>query len=198
MPDTIIDLIRHGEPVGGRAYRGHNIDDPLSELGWQQMWDAVARHCPWSHIVSSPMLRCRDFAEALAKRHGLDVSIDERLQEVGFGEWEGKSPEQLQQQRPAEYAAFYADPVNRRPPGAEGLEGFIKRVVAAYAYLLEHYAGRHVLVVTHAGVIRAVIAHVVHAAPRGMYRIKVNNAGITRVRVTPRGAMLEYHNSTHK
>jgi len=33
--------MRHGEPVGGRAYRGHSIDDPLSEKGWQQMWDAV-------------------------------------------------------------------------------------------------------------------------------------------------------------
>ena len=37
MKETTIDLIRHGEPVGGRAYRGHNIDDPLSDKGWQQI-----------------------------------------------------------------------------------------------------------------------------------------------------------------
>ena len=37
---TTIDLIRHGEPVGGRKYRGQT-DDPLSEKGWEQMWKAV-------------------------------------------------------------------------------------------------------------------------------------------------------------
>ena len=42
MSDTVIDLIRHGEPVGGRRYRGH-IDDPLSERGWQQMWSLPMR-----------------------------------------------------------------------------------------------------------------------------------------------------------
>ena len=41
MDDTIIDLIRHGQPQGGSVYRGHGVDDPLSELGWQQMWKAV-------------------------------------------------------------------------------------------------------------------------------------------------------------
>ena len=40
-PPTLIDMIRHGEPVGGRRYRGQ-IDDPLSEKGWRQMWAAVA------------------------------------------------------------------------------------------------------------------------------------------------------------
>lgn len=194
MTDTIIDLIRHGEPVGGRAYRGHNIDDPLSDKGWQQMRKAVGNHCPWSNIISSPLLRCKAFAEELATRHGLPVSIDDRLREVGFGEWEGKTPDQLMQQRLAEYNAFYADPVHNRPPGAENLDAFIERVTAAYRQLAEQYAGQHVLVVAHAGVIRAVIAHVLHAEPLGLYRIKVNNAGITRIRVTPRGAMLELHN----
>ena len=67
MKNTIIDFIRHGEPVGGRAYRGHNIDDPLSEKGWQQMRTAVADHCPWSQLISSPLLRCKDFANELAE-----------------------------------------------------------------------------------------------------------------------------------
>lgn len=194
MTDTIIDLIRHGEPVGGRAYRGHNIDDPLNKKGWQQMRDAVGQHCPWTHIISSPLVRCKAFADELAEKHGLSVSVDDRLKEVGFGEWEGKTPDELQQERPEEYQAFYNDPVNSRPPGAEDLGVFITRVVESYQYITEHYAGKHVLVIAHAGVMRAVIAHVLHAEPLGLYRIKVNNAGLTRIRVTERGAMLEYHN----
>ncbi len=196
MTDTIIDLIRHGEPVGGRAYRGNNIDDPLSEKGWQQMREAVAEQCPWDHIITSPLVRCKAFADELAARHGLSVSIDERLREVGFGEWEGKTPDELQRERPEEYRAFYADPVNNRPPGAEDLDEFISRVTESYQYLCQHYAGKHVLVVAHAGVIRAVIAHVLHAKPIGLYRIKVENAGISRIRITERGAMLELHNTS--
>ena len=56
-PCTLIDIIRHGEPVGGKRYRGQ-IDDPLSEKGWQQMRDAVAGHNPWDVIISSPLARC--------------------------------------------------------------------------------------------------------------------------------------------
>lgn len=194
MSDSIIDLIRHGEPVGGRAYRGNNIDDPLSDKGWQQMRDAVGKNCPWSHIISSPLIRCKAFADELAAKHGLEVSIDERLKEVGFGEWEGKTPAELKTERLEEYQAFYADPVNNRPPGAENLDDFIHRVVDSYTYITSHYAGKHVLVVAHAGVMRAIIAHVLHAEPIGLYRIKVNNAGITRILVTERGHMLEYHN----
>lgn len=192
--ETIIDLIRHGEPVGGRAYRGHNIDDPLSDKGWQQMWQAVGEHAPWSHILSSPLSRCSDFANALAEKHGITVGTDDRLKEVGFGEWEGKTPEQLKLERLEEYEAFYKNPVNNRPAGAEPLKHFISRVTDAYEEIIARHRGQHVLIVAHAGVIRAIIAHVLHAAPLGMYRIKVHNAGITRIRSTANGDMLEYHN----
>ena len=194
MDETIIDFIRHGEPVGGRAFRGHKIDDPLSEKGWQQMRDAVGEHCPWSHIISSPLQRCTAFANELARKHKLSVTVDDRLKEVGFGDWEGKTPEQLQQDRLEEYNAFYADPVNNRPAGAEDLDQFISRVVAVYKHITEKFAGKHLLVVAHAGVMRAVIAHVLQSEPLGLYRIKVNNAGIARIRISKRGAMLEFLN----
>jgi probable phosphoglycerate mutase len=198
IDETIIDLIRHGEPVGGRAYRGHNIDDPLSDKGWQQMRDAVGDHCPWSLVITSPLLRCKAFADELAEKHGLSVSIDERLKEVGFGEWEGKTPDELKQTRLEEYTAFYADPVNKRPPGAEDLGEFIGRVVDAYNDITAQHTGKHVLVVAHAGVMRAVIANVLYAEPLGLYRIKVNNAGITRIRIMERGHMFELHNASFR
>jgi Fructose-2,6-bisphosphatase len=66
MSTTIFDLIRHGEPAGGQMYRGHK-DDPLSEQGWQQMRNAITGDDKWDHILSSPLLRCREFAAELAK-----------------------------------------------------------------------------------------------------------------------------------
>ena len=64
MKETLIDFIRHGEPEGGRRYRGNAVDDALSEKGWQQMWGAVGDRPPWQQIISSPMRRCSAFAEA--------------------------------------------------------------------------------------------------------------------------------------
>ncbi len=198
MSDTIIDLLRHGSPEGGRAYRGHSIDDPLSEKGWAQMWAAVGGEAvgmvPWTRIVSSPLIRCSDFAEALGARHGLPVSVDARFREVGFGRWEGRTPDQIQRENPDEYAAFFRDPVHSRPPAAEPLRDFVERVAAAFGDCLRENAGEHVLVVAHAGVIRAVMAYVLKADLQCAYRVAVNNACFTRCRQGERGLMLEFHN----
>ncbi len=200
MSDTTLDLLRHGEPVGGRAYRGHGIDDPLSEKGWAQMWAAVGgEHAtpPWTRIVSSPLLRCRDFAEALGLSHGLPVVVEGDLREVGFGRWEGHTPEEIRQATPQDYAAFFRDPVHNRPPGAEPLAAFVARVVAVFERLQGAYAGEHLLLVVHAGVVRAVLAHVLAADLARAYRVKVDNAGISRVVVGETGPQLVFHNRRH-
>ena len=194
MPDTIIDLIRHGEPEGGRAFRGHNIDDPLSEKGWQQMWNAVGDAAPWDQIISSPLTRCQAFAEALAEKQSIPCEIEDNLKEIGFGSWEGRTPDQIKAGNLQEYENFYLDPVNNRPAGAEPLHGFIERVTRVYQQALEKYAGKHILIVAHAGVNRAIIANALYAAPIGLYRIKVNNAGLSRLKHDHLGSHLLYHN----
>lgn len=191
MQETIIDLLRHGEPQGGRRYRGHGIDDPLSEKGWQQMWQAVTDCPPWDQIITSPLVRCHAFAAELAHRYSIPLAEEPQFKEVGFGVWEGKSREELQAQEPQAYAAFYADPVNSRPPGAEPLADFIQRVAAAYDRLVLRYTDQHCLVVAHAGVIRAIIAHVLGAPASSLYRIQIPNAGHCRIRHREKGGMLE-------
>ena len=64
----------------------------------------------------------------------------------------------------------------------------------AYQRVLSACAGEHILLVTHAGVIRAIVAHTLQAGPAGMYRIRVDNAGISRIRHDHFGAKLEFHN----
>jgi len=194
MSETIIDLIRHGEPVGGRAFRGHSIDDPLSEKGWQQMWDAVNTHRPWQQIISSPMQRCLLFARALADDENIAIDADDRLKEVGFGSWEGFTPDQLKQNKLSEYTNFYKDPVNNRPPGAENLDRFIQRTCDAFNDICQQHTGKHILLVAHAGVIRSIVAHSIQASAFGMYQIKIANAGISRIRVNNDKMTLEFIN----
>lgn len=185
-PITTVDLLRHGEPVGGRKYRGQ-IDDPLSDKGWQQMRAAVGEHKPWQHIVSSPLLRCSAFATELAQQHDLPLSTDARFMEVQFGEWEGKTADQLRAADPDVIGRFKRDPINQRPAGAERLEDFSVRVRAAWHDLLLDQAGKHVLLVCHAGVIRMVLAHALNLPLASTYRIDVPSAGLTRIKIQGTG-----------
>jgi len=190
---TRIDLIRHGQPVGGRRYRGQ-LDDPLSETGWEQMWDSVGDYRAWDVIVTSPLLRCSEFAQALGERYGIPVTAEARFKEVGFGAWEGRSRADVQAADPEQYAAFYRDPVGCRPPGAEPLPDFKARVAAAFEEVVARYRGQSVLVVAHAGVIRATLAHTLQIPLSALYRIQVANAGVTRVLVPQHGpAALVFH-----
>ena len=194
MQDTVVDLIRHGEPLGGRRYRGHGVDDPLSALGWEQMWRAVGDVAHWDQIISSPMRRCRLFASALAGRHALPLAIEPALREVGMGTWEGRTHHEVAQSQPDQLTAFQRDPVHARPPGAEPLDVFLGRVVDAYARQIAAHPGRRLLIVSHAGVTRAILGHVLRAEPNRWYRLKIDHAGISRIRETRFGAVVEFVN----
>lgn len=180
MSTTILDFIRHGEPVGGRKYRGQ-IDDPLSDRGWSQMRNALGENKPWSRIISSPLSRCRAFSEELSSRHGLPLDFDERLKEVGFGVWEGKTASELNEEDPQQLPRFKSDPANARPQGAEPLSDFYTRVAAGVDSLLEKHPGEHILIVCHAGVIRMALAHGLQIPLVNAYRIDVPSAGVTRM-----------------
>jgi alpha-ribazole phosphatase/probable phosphoglycerate mutase len=186
---TTIDLIRHGEPVGGSKYRGQS-DDPLSEKGWRQMREAVGDAPPWDALITSPLSRCAEFARELAERHGLPLHSDPRFMEVGFGEWEGRDRAELAAEQPGAMERFRADPVAHRPPGAEPLDQFRDRVAGAFDEVAAAHAGRHLLIVAHAGVIRMVVRRVLDVPLAKVSRLQVPNAGITRVRVEVRDGEL--------
>ncbi|MEA3303571.1 MAG: alpha-ribazole phosphatase family protein [Pseudomonadota bacterium] len=180
---TIIDFIRHGEPKGGSRYRGHTIDDPLTDKGWEQMWRGVGNAASWDIILSSPLTRCAQFAEALGERHDIPVIINEQLKEIGFGAWEGKTKDELKSERGDEFAAFYADPVNNTPQDAEPVSSFFQRISAVFDSIRDHHEGRHLLVVAHAGVIRAALVRAIGADTACMYRFNVTNGNISRVEI---------------
>ena len=185
---STFDLMRHGEPVGGRRYRGQT-DDPLCEKGWAQMRRAVGDHCPWEAVISSPLSRCSDFARELAGRHRLPLELDSRLVELGFGAWEGRTSDELTDENPDIVVKFRSDPLAYAPAGAEPLPEFHRRIFAAWNAMLESYRGRHVLVVAHAGVIRMILALVLEIPLQHLFRLQVANAGITRVRVEQYGEL---------
>lgn len=159
MTTTVIDLIRHGEPEGGQMFRGSK-DDPLSTRGWQQMQAAITADDQWDCLVSSPMTRCRQFAEQLAQQRQIPLHIDDDFREIGFGEWEGMTAEQVQEQYGDSLDRFWQDSVNFIPPGGEPVPEFYHRVIGGFERWQQRLAGKRVLVACHGGVIRMVLASV--------------------------------------
>jgi alpha-ribazole phosphatase/probable phosphoglycerate mutase len=195
---TTIDLIRHGEPVGGARFRGHT-DDPLSATGWAQMRAAVQGESPWQVVVSSPLLRCAEFAAEFAARAGVPLETETGFKEIGFGEWEGRTSEELMQEDPDCLDRLWRDPAGYTPPGGEGLETFTTRVTASWNDTLARHAGKHILLVAHGGVNRVILCHALQIPLQHMFRLQVPFAGMSRVRVLGSGSealpQLVFHGS---
>lgn len=180
---TRVDLLRHGQVEGGRCYRGQR-DDPLAPGGWEQMRAAVRPDEHWDVIVSSPLLRCLDFARELSAARGIPLRIEPSFREISFGQWEGLSVEQICALDGDHLAAFWADPDANPPPGGESLHAFNARVVDGWHRWIDAFRGRSILVVTHGGVVRMILACVLDAAPeRTGSRLHVPHACRSRIRL---------------
>jgi broad specificity phosphatase PhoE len=187
MPGQI-DLLRHGEPAGGKRYRGDRVDDPLSELGWKQMRDRVAAleaagKANWTQIVSSPLIRCRAFAEALADERGLPLQVDTNLRERGFGCWEGLSHREVKEQFAADYRAYKADPDRGMPTDGEAMDDFFSRVTGSLArHARAQASDGKTLIVAHAVVIRTAAVWALNAPPVATHFVDTEYACLLRLR----------------
>lgn len=183
-PDgTWFDMMRHGEPQGGKRYRG-TLDDPLSATGWQQMQAAVSAADHWDAILTSPMARCRPFAETVAQARGLPLHVEPELREINFGDWEGYTAAEIHERTPGALEAFWSNPVGHPPPGGEALPEFHRRVTSALQQWRETLEGKRVLVVCHGGVIRMAMADVMGTPlEKAMGALMVPYACRSRVRM---------------
>ena len=156
-----IDLLRHGESQWSNGYLRGSIDDELSVLGWAQMSASIQpqleQGCPWQVVFSSPLQRCRLFAEDVAKQQQRALYLDPNLQEIHFGDWEGESTQALYDRIPSQLAEFWQQPTQFTPPNGEPLLVFQQRVLSAIQHIHQQMVQsnlQHALVVTHGGVIK--------------------------------------------
>ena len=167
-----LDLLRHGETELGGGLRG-SLDDALTEKGWAQMRAAVIEQGPWDRLVSSPLQRCARFAEELGAQLGLPVQLDKGLQELHFGAWEGQSAAALMETDAEALGLFWADPYAFTPPQGEPVVDFSTRVLAAIEHLQATCAGERVLLISHGGVMRLLLAQA-----RGLPREQLLNVEV--------------------
>ncbi|WP_407307076.1 histidine phosphatase family protein [Acinetobacter sp.] len=163
-----IDLLRHGETTLSHTLRG-STDDDLTKLGWLQMQQTIdqsghavklnsmQKPVQWDVIFTSPLKRCRLFAEAIAEQKQRPIFYDAGLQEMHFGDWEGVSTRIIYENQPELLANFWQQPTQFTPPNAENMQDFYQRIFNTLEHIqqqMQENGWQHALVVTHGGVIK--------------------------------------------
>lgn len=137
-------------------------------------------------VVSSPLTRCRRLAKELSG----DVSIDERLVEFSFGDWELRQWNEISREEiSAWYTAIDSTPV----PGGDRLDEFQKRIVAFWDDLI---AGGHekTLVVSHTAAIHALLAWLLHIPLKHLFSFNIDYGGISLIGKERGRFMVQYIN----
>ncbi len=150
-------LVRHGETNWNKEHRlqGGEADEPLNDTGRTQakeLADAL-RGKTFDAIICSPMSRASETAHILAKELGVaDVVPLEGLHERTFGHWSGMNAADIMKEHPfaaqiGTFTTYY-----ETPPNGERLSDFAKRIEQTSIEILQRFAGKRVIVVSHRGV----------------------------------------------
>ncbi|WP_030022784.1 bifunctional RNase H/acid phosphatase [Streptomyces monomycini] len=184
-PTTLV-LLRHGETAltPQKRFSGSGGSDPeLSEAGHRQaeaVAAALAARGTVQAVVSSPLKRCRQTAETVAARLGLDVRVDEGLRETDFGAWEGLTFAEVQERHPEDLAAWLGS-AKAAPTGGESFASVARRVALSRDKLLARYAGRTVLLVTHVTPVKTLVRLALGAPPEALFRMELSAASLSAV-----------------
>jgi alpha-ribazole phosphatase len=185
-----LELLRHGETELGGGLRG-SLDDALTAKGWAQMRAAVVAQGPWDRVVSSPLQRCARFADELGTQLAVPVSLEKDLQELHFGAWEGQSAAALMETDAEALGLFWADPYSFTPPQGEAVSDFSDRVLGAVARLHQAYAGERVLLVSHGGVMRLLLARARGLPREQLLNVEVGHGALFSLHVAADGVLKE-------
>lgn len=185
-----LDLLRHGETELGGGLRG-SLDDALTARGWEQMRAAVEQQGPWDRLISSPLQRCALFAHELGERLNIPVGLEKNLQELHFGAWEGQSAAALMETDAEGLGLFWADPYRFTPPEGEPVTDFSDRVLGAVSRLHQAYAGERVLLISHGGVMRLLLARARGLPREQLLNVEVGHGGLFSLQVAADGLLTE-------
>ncbi|MCX5450409.1 bifunctional RNase H/acid phosphatase [Streptomyces nigrescens] len=186
-PPATFVLLRHGETAltPEKRFSGSGGTDPeLSAAGRRQAEAtaaALAARGTIQAVVSSPLRRCRETAEAVAARLGLEVRIEEGLRETDFGAWEGLTFAEVRERFPEDLDAWLGSARVAPTGGGESFAAVARRVAVARDKLLARYAGRTVLLVTHVTPVKTLVRLALGAPPESLFRMELSAASLSAV-----------------
>ncbi|EGQ8248306.1 alpha-ribazole phosphatase [Vibrio parahaemolyticus] len=185
MKTLNIYLMRHGKVDAAPGLHGQT-DLKVKEAEQQQIAMAwKTKGYDVAGIISSPLSRCHDLAQILAEQQLLPMTTEDDLQEMDFGDFDGM-PFDLLTEHWKKLDAFWQSPAHHSLPNAESLSTFSQRVSRAWSQIINDI-NDNLLFVTHGGVIRIILAHVLGVDwrnPQWYSTLAIGNASVTHITIT--------------
>ncbi len=192
---TSFFLIRHGhtEPVEhGRLYNDPAVE--LTERGIEQahqIADWLAKQ-EFECLLSSCAKRVVSTAKIVSDRLNIEAEVIPDLNEWDVGAWEGSSYLEVKKNKPDEYFHWVADPIENKPPQGESIRDLYNRSVLVLDKMIESHPGKKIALISHAGVIRAIIAHALGMPLNNFWRVNIPAGSISRVDFSPNYATVHF------
>ncbi len=188
-------IVRHGRTAyNAQGLLQGRVDNPLDAVGEDQALVVGEYLVPHVNeetvIISSPLLRARSTAQAIANRTGLSVTIDERWTELAYGIYEGVPQGDV----PAEVWAKWRSDPHFAPESGETLAQVQERVAGACDELLQSLTGKTAVIVSHVSPIKSAVAWALGVDVGVSWRTQLDTASILRITLTPRGPVLRSFN----
>lgn len=172
-----LTLIRHTslQIAPGVCYGQTDVDVAATFMQEVAQTQAKLSDLSFDAVFSSPLQRCMKLAHQLVPH---TAAHDERLKELHFGDWEMQAWDDIPRDVFDHWAQNYAE---LAPPNGETFSQLQQRGIAFIEDLLQRHPQGHVLVVTHGGMIRAMLAHVLNMQLKGLFRFNVDYGSVTQL-----------------
>ncbi|AZO95911.1 alpha-ribazole phosphatase [Halocella sp. SP3-1] len=179
-------LIRHGQTDWNFAhkYQGQ-CDIPLNKTGISQALSVASQLADENidGIFSSDLQRAAVTAEKIAQYHqDIELKTMPALREIDFGQWEGLKYQEIEKEYPIHLKKWLENPVEITPPGGESLLELQTRVISQVEEICQENQGNNLVLVTHGGVIRALLTYILHMSVDYYWKIEVVHCAITIVK----------------
>ncbi len=198
MPQSVINvnnknnsklyyLLRHGrtedtDSLQDRPVFRGRTDTPLTREGWQQM-QQVTEALDIQQVFSSSLRRCAAFAQHYSNKKQIPCYIEPALQELDFGQWDGRAIDEIQQTEAQALYDFWSDPLSYAPPEGETLADFNQRVIECWQKIIQKEVVQNSLLVIHGGVQKVILAHILEMPLTAIHNIEVPYACCSAIKV---------------
>ena len=179
-----IYIARHGQThsnIKGEYYG--RLDVSLNQEGIEQIQklEPSLRNIVFDYVYSSNTKRTLESLEISGNHLYNKVQIDDRLSELNFGDFEGKTYQEICTLFPQYIDEWNKDWKNFCPPNGESFAAFYKRVCSFFRELLEIKAD-HIFIMTHSGVIKAIYCYVLQNNPDLYWNFTAHNGKINVIK----------------
>lgn len=183
---TTIYLTRHGQTESNSSGKMMGwANEDINDVGRAQVERLAARMAKMhlDAIYTSPLKRAVTTSAIVGKSHGLEPRPVQGLIEINYGVWEGLPRAEVRKRWPELQQQLHNDPSELAIPGGETFKELEIRVVGAFNKIVKDEDGREILMVSHQGILKVLVAQLMGISYRDWSKFEIRNASLSTLTI---------------